>query len=133
MHGRGYRAGIVLAGTNDLRRGGGADDIWPTLSALYEEIRADGARLVVVTVPPFRGWAGDPWSEERPAEIRELNRRIARYCAANACAVADAHTLLADPEDPTALAPALDVGDHLHPSQAGLDRLAELVRTRLEP
>jgi lysophospholipase L1-like esterase len=131
--GHGYAVAVVLAGTNDLWRGDSADQTWAALSTLYDEILADGTSLVAVTVLPFQGWAADPWSARKQAALQEVNRRIARYCAERGCAVADAHSALADPANPRALAPAYDFGDHLHPSQAGLDRLAALVRERIGP
>jgi len=131
--GRGYAVAVVLAGANDLRRGASADEIWTPLSALYDEILTEGIRLIAVTATPFQGWAADPWTERKQSALEELNRRIARLCAERGCAVADAHAALADPKDPRSLAPGYDSGDHLHPCQAGLDRLAEIVRERIRP
>jgi lysophospholipase L1-like esterase len=129
--GRGYAFAVVMAGVNDLWRGADADEAWVPLAALYDEILAEGIRLVAMTVTPFQGWTGDPWTARKQAALEELNRRIVRYCAERGCAVADAHAALADPKDPRSIAPGLDLGDHLHPSQAGLDRLAEIVRERI--
>lgn len=129
--GRGFAVAVVLVGANDLWRGASADQIWTALQTLYDEILAEGTRLVAVTATPFQGWRADPWTERKQAALEEVNRRITRYCARRGCAVVDAHAALADPKEPRALAPAYDVGDHLHPSQAGLDRLAELVGERI--
>lgn len=131
--GRGYAFAVVMAGVNDLWRGADADETWVPLATLYDEILAEGIRLVTMTITPFQGWTGDPWTARKQAALEELNRRIVRYCAERGCAVADAHAALADPHDARSLAPGLDLGDHLHPSQAGLDRLAELVRERIRP
>ena len=120
-------AAVVLAGANDLRVGTPAEDVWSELRPTYEEILGDGMRLVAVTATPLRGWKWDPWTPGKQAELEALNARIARFCAERGCTVVDAYAAVVDPAQPHTLRREYDYGDHLHLSQAGLDRLAQLV------
>jgi lysophospholipase L1-like esterase len=129
--GKGFAVAVVLAGANDLRVGTSAEEIWAELRPTYEEILADGLALVAVTATPFRGWRFDPWTPAKQAQLEELNRRIAAFCGERGCAVVDAYAAFLGPGECCALAPEFDVGDHLHLSQAGLDRLAALVHPRV--
>lgn len=129
--GKGFAVAVVLAGANDLRRGAAAEEIWASLRPTYEEILADGMALVAVTATPFRGWAGDPWTSAKQAQLEALNRTIAAFCAERGCAVVDAYAAFLGKGECCALAPEADLGDHLHLSQAGLDRLAALVEARI--
>ena len=128
---RGFAVAVVLVGANDLRLGASADEVWASLRPTYEEILADGLALVAVTATPFRGWAGDPWTPARQAQLEALNRRIGAFCAERGCPVVDAYAAFLGPTDCCALAPEADLGDHLHLSQAGLDRLAALVKASI--
>jgi lysophospholipase L1-like esterase len=112
---RRFSIAVVMVGVNDLRIGTPAAEAWEHLQPTYDEVLADGMRLVAVTVTPFRGWKQDPWTPEKQAELESLNSRIVNFCAARGCAVV--HALLRE----------YDYGDHLHLSQAGLDRLADLL------
>jgi lysophospholipase L1-like esterase len=128
---RAYAVGVVLAGANDLRLGARAEEIWESLRPTYEEILADGMHLVAVTATPFRGWRWDPWTPAKQHELELLNARISRFCAERGCMVADAYAAFVDAVEPFTLRPEYDAGDHLHPSQAALDRLASLVAARV--
>lgn len=127
VRGKGFAVAVVMVGANDLRVGALASEIWAALRPTYEEILADGTALVAVTATPFRGWLGDPWTPEKQAQLEALNRLIGAFCAERGCAVVDAYAAFVAPQDCCALAREFDLGDHLHLSQGGLDRLAALV------
>ncbi|MGC3999924.1 MAG: GDSL-type esterase/lipase family protein [Anaeromyxobacter sp.] len=131
VRGRGYATVVVLAGINDLQLGAAAEEVSSQLERLHQAIRADGSTVVAVTVTPYRGWALNPWTEERQRAIDAVNARLRSSCTQPGCRLVEAGATLEDPARPGALLPAFDQGDHLHLSQAGLDRLAELVEAAL--
>lgn len=125
----GVRTAIVLEGVNDLGTLTRDAPATPAehaalvrrITAGYREIvaraHAHGIRVVGGTILPFGG--NDYY---HPTAANEADRR-----AVNAFirdddtfdAVIDFDRALADPAHPDRLAPALDSGDHLHPSIAG--------------
>ncbi|WP_242371190.1 SGNH/GDSL hydrolase family protein [Anaeromyxobacter sp. SG26] len=124
----GWQIGVVvlLAGTNDLQaQNRTAEEIALNLQAIYDEALSEGMRVVPVTVLPFRGWRA--WTSSIELQRTKLNAWILEYCSLTGVECVDAASQMDDGTG--ALRPEFDGGDHLHPSQAGTDRLAELVRS----
>lgn len=136
----GVRAMIVLLGTNDIGWPGGPfspDE--PPLSAealiqgfreLIELAHANNVRIVAGTIAPLEhALQGTPLeghaSPEKDKVRQEVNRWIRESGAFDA--VVDFDAVLRDPARRSRMKPALDSGDHLHPSDAGYQAMAEAI------
>jgi lysophospholipase L1-like esterase len=119
---------ILALGTNDLGHPGtmapldqlpSADDI----VAGYEEVvrRATSAciEVTIATITPFL--PGEAYDVARN-DVREA---VNAWIRASAPAFVGFDEAVRSPQDPARLADEFDVGDHLHPSQKGQERLAE--------
>lgn len=133
----GVRYALVLEGINDLgvlTRDAPATpeahrrlvaDIERAFRQLAERAHAHGISLVGGTITPFVGntyYHPGPQSE---ADRQALNRFIRTSSVFDA--IVDFDRALRDPAHPDRLAPALDSGDHLHPSEAGYRVMGETV------
>ncbi|MFH8405237.1 SGNH/GDSL hydrolase family protein [Streptomyces sp. NPDC018019] len=126
---------IVLEGINDI--GASESPDWPdgpapdvSVAQLIAEHRsfirqahAAGVKVIGATVTPFKGAAY--YSERGEAKRDALNDWI--RTSGEYDAVIDLDRALSDPADHDRLAPLYDVGDHLHPSDAGYRAMAEAV------
>ncbi|GAA2469284.1 SGNH/GDSL hydrolase family protein [Streptomyces thermolineatus] len=89
-----------------------------------------GLRVVGATLTPFGGHRG--FTPRLEAVRQEVNRQIRNDQVFDA--VVDFDLALRDPNRTNRLLPAYDSGDHLHPSDAGYRRMAEVVDLdRLRP
>jgi lysophospholipase L1-like esterase len=118
---------VILAGVNSVRNSVPTATVQSQLQAMYEEVVAAGAVPIPVTITPWAGFAG--WSAGLQTNTETVNAWILAYCASNSLTCVDAYT------DLLGVAGALDAeydsGDHLHPNQAGTDRIAALVRAAI--
>lgn len=134
----GARWVIVQAGINDIgtrldaRKKGApfasADDMIAAYAQLIARAHTQGLRIIGTTVTPYAG-AGFYWSEDGEADRQTVNAWI--RAAGHFDAVIDFDAALRDPQQPSRLAPALDSGDHLHPSLAGYVEMARVVDLKL--
>lgn len=135
----GGRTLVLLIGTNDIAWPGtpfAPEEAPMTLSRLQTglqqvaaRVHAQGMKLVVGTVPPFRGALPDTpmevsyWSPEKDALRRAFNQWLRQAAMpggiAEIDAVVDFDRLLAAPGDDMRLNPQHDSGDHLHPGAEG--------------
>jgi lysophospholipase L1-like esterase len=97
----------------------------------YEQIiaQAHAARLKIIgaTLTPFKG-AGY-YSAAGEVKRETVNNWILTSGAFDG--VIDFAKVIADPSDPTMMAPQYDSGDHLHPNDAGCQAMANAVPLRL--
>ena len=87
--------------------------------------RQRGVRMIGTTILPYGGnsfYHPDALNEEDRLRINAWIREQGHFDA-----VVDFDAALRDPKDPARLLPAYDSGDHLHPSPAGYQRMAEAV------
>ncbi|MDV3220290.1 SGNH/GDSL hydrolase family protein [Intrasporangium sp.] len=137
----GAEVAIVSIGLNDIGSAG-----WPEgfcganpavtaeqLMAAHREVvrlaHEHGLLAVAGTMPPMKGHSyHSPDNERIKDEVNEWIRTSGVYDR-----VVDFEKVLADPEDPDALNPALDSGDHIHPNDEGRHRMAQAVLAALEP
>lgn len=116
---------VLHIGTNDVAAGRTADEIVAGLVAFADRARAAGTRVVLTTITPA---SGGPHGAPGAVAVREaVNAWVRTQGAGHADGVADFAAAVADPADPTRLAPAHDAGDGLHLSAAGYRALADAV------
>jgi lysophospholipase L1-like esterase len=130
----GARVVILLEGINDI---GFADlGLGPPITAAdliagYRQIilRCHNAGLSVIggTLTPFKGVPGY-WNETGEQIREDVNHWILTGGAFDA--VVDFAAVTADPADPQVFNPAFDSGDHLHPSDAGYQAMADAIDLR---
>jgi hypothetical protein len=122
MRRHGYGVVIALAGMNDYQLGYSAGATTPKLEAWFDAIRADGRRLIVVTLPP----ANDTASEY--AIRAAINAWLVAYAAEHSLTLIDGAAVIADPADPKRMLAAYDNGNK-HYNATGAEALATAVRT----
>ncbi len=114
---------VLHIGTNDIAAGRTADEIVAGLVAFAGRARAAGTRVVLTTITPSTtGAHGTPAAL---ATREAVNAWVRAHGPEHADGVADFAAAVADPADPTRLAPAFDAGDGLHPSAAGYRAMAD--------
>lgn len=136
----GVRTVVVMVGINDIAWPGTAfarEQPMPTLAALQagylqlvRQARRQGARVVGVTLTPFKGALPDtPLSDYYQPQKDALRQAVNDWMRAGNVfdAVIDADLALRDPQDPSRLLPLFDSGDHLHPGDAGNRAIADAV------
>ncbi|RXZ68063.1 GDSL-type esterase/lipase family protein [Agromyces albus] len=122
---------LIALGTNDLGHPGtpnapgeavpSASDLIGAFETLVKRCREARISPVLATITPFLSAAG--YNTQRDTIRQEVNEWI--RSSARADIVLDFDGALRSPTDHTALAAEYDSGDHLHPSDAGQDRLAK--------
>ncbi len=126
----GVRWLVVLEGVNDIGNARGAD----TVAAIAGELIAAYQRIIAVahahrlraygaTILPFGGSFYD--GPGREAARQAVNRWIRTSGAFDA--VIDFDAVMRDSLEPARLRPDGDSGDHLHPSEAGYQRMADAI------
>ena len=132
----GVREVILLEGINDITHPDTPEPRHPCLTRIpisaeglaehYEQLidraHARGLRIYGGTLTPSMGWPG--FDEAAEAKRQQVNRWIRTSGAFDR--VIDFDAALRDPQDPTRLAPQYDSGDHLHPNDAGHQRMGDL-------
>lgn len=113
---------LVLIGTNDIGGSRTPGQIFDDVTNVWSIAKAHGARVVAMTLPPFKGWANYA-SRFGALEQRrkDLNTLIASSSIPDLVLRLD--QLTADPADPERLSSVYDSGDHLHlqkPAQGAL-------------
>ncbi len=92
---------------------------------LVERAHAHGIRLIIGTITPFQGNDYYHAGPETEADRQAINRFIRTADIFDG--VVDFDLVVRDPAKPDHLLPAYDSGDHLHPSMAGYQAMAEAV------
>ena len=120
----GARTVIVLEGINDIKSGTSADAVIAGLEQIAAECHAAGLRVLVGTITPFEGYSGYTAAYEA---ARQAVNSFIRSNGGLFDGVIDFDAAVRDPGNPSALLPAYDSGDHLHPSPAGYQAMANAV------
>ncbi|WP_320780347.1 SGNH/GDSL hydrolase family protein [Streptomyces sp. CRN 30] len=121
----GVRAVVIDLGVNDILRDPDRPDpqaVLDGLRQLVDRAHARGLRVVGATLMPFRGHRG--YRDDREEARRAINAEIRAGRVFDA--VVDFDKALHDPYDPRRLRADYDSGDHLHPSDRGYARMAEV-------
>lgn len=106
----------------------------PTVDEMIAELkhyiclaRSYGYKVYIGTLLPIEGWRTyAPFREEMRTQLNEWIRTTDLI---NGCI--DFDKAVRDPNHPTAFAPGLDSGDHLHPSPAGYIAMADAIPREL--
>jgi hypothetical protein len=124
---QGLRTAVVLVGTNDVGGSSSPEAIFQSLQALWQIAQHHGARVVALTVPPFKGWANYASRYETiEAKRKALNALIlASSLPERVIRLDGLSSGVTDPADPERLLPSYDSGDHLHLKK---DRLGALIQ-----
>jgi lysophospholipase L1-like esterase len=123
----GVRTLIVLEGINDIQQDPHQTDPAAITSAyrqLVTQAHARGIRVLGGTLTPFKGWR--VYDETLEATRTAVNTFIRGSGVFDG--VVDFDAAVRDPADPLRMLPAYDSGDHLHPGDAGYERMAAAVR-----
>lgn len=123
---------IVLEGVNDLgsmQREGHAVSARDLINGYRQIIRrahSHDMKVFLATILPYKG-AGY-WSEEGERVRREVNAWIRSQAEADG--IFDFDRAIADPAEPEHMAKPYDIGDSLHPNDAGMEVIAAAVDLR---
>lgn len=90
---------------------------------LIAQAHAAGLRIFGATLTPFKG---APYYTDAGEATRETVNHWIRTSGAFD-GVIDFDHALADPRDPLMMNPAYDSGDHLHPNDAGYQKMADTI------
>jgi lysophospholipase L1-like esterase len=125
---------IILIGINDLGHAGGpgspgyvsAQDLIDGLSQLAERAHERGLRVYGATLTPFKDTVfKDYYSDEKDQRRQAVNAWIRTASVFDA--VIDFDKVTEDPAAPGHLRPVFDLGDHLHPNDAGAAAMANAI------
>lgn len=120
---------VVLAGTNDIRRGNSAAQITAGLSELASRARARGLRIFAGTITPRDD---QPWGWV-PALHNPVRNQVNQWIRTSRVfdAVLDFDLATRDPNNRDFLRVEYDSGDRLHPNPAGHKGIADAVNLSL--
>jgi lysophospholipase L1-like esterase len=129
---------LVFEGVNDIGTAEASeaaqkqtvDDLITAFDQMIVRAHAAGIRVYGATITPFGGFT----SYDDPAGLREASRQAVNQWIRTSNrfdAVVDFDQAARDPANPRQLAPALDVGDHLHMNPAGYKVLGDTVPAKL--
>ena len=101
-----------------------ADDIIAAYEQIVARCRPHGIRVYGATILPFEGSQGY-FTPDGEADRQRINAWIRTSGAFDG--VIDFDTVARDPDRPSRLSAAVDGGDHLHPSAAGYEIMADAI------
>lgn len=125
---------IVMLGTNDLRNRWAkpeeevtAEQMIAGLKQMALRAHARGIRIFGGTLTPFENetFLVGAWTPAREAVRLAVNGWIRDSGVFDA--VVDFDAGVRDPEHPARMLPIYDCGDHLHPSDAGYNRMGDII------
>jgi lysophospholipase L1-like esterase len=130
---------IVQMGNNDIftinpSETVTVDQVIQGYKQLIERAHAKGLKIFGCTLNPVQGFLipGAPFPIFSPAnEIKRQAVNVWIRSPGNYDAVIDFDRVLRDPSQPARMIPALDSGDHAHPSDAGYKALADSINLSL--
>ena len=122
---------ILMEGTNDLglQPPATAAAVITGLQNAVDRLRLAGFRVILGTQAPCNDPTLTHGSPSAIAARNEINEWIRTMAVVDG--VVDFHAVLRDPANPDGLLPVFDSGDHLHPSAAGYQAMADAVDLNL--
>jgi lysophospholipase L1-like esterase len=121
----GIKSVILHQGLNDIRHHPeySADDIIDKMKEIIEKTHDRGLKIYGGTLTPYKG--SGRYTAEGEKVRQEVNDWI--RTSGEFDGVIDFDKAVRDPEDPERYLPEYDAGDHLHPNDAGYEKMAEAV------
>lgn len=119
---------VFEGGVNDIRADVTGAALASTVQAFLSSVESSGRHVVFNNIGPWHN--GPSWTSGRQTETVAYNAAMATWCSAHPTVTCvDLYTALgnAGGGDATALLPAYDSGDHLHPSNTGAQAIADAV------
>jgi lysophospholipase L1-like esterase len=126
---------ILLEGINDIGHSTAsrlpeqevsAEEIISGMVQIIERVNGRGAKIFGGTLLPFEGTVYSRFYTPEGEQKRQTVNAWIRT-SHNFDGVIDFDTAMRDPNQPTRLNPAYDSGDHIHPNDAGYQRMADAV------
>ncbi|OAA65499.1 Esterase, SGNH hydrolase-type, subgroup [Niveomyces insectorum RCEF 264] len=124
---QGVKYVLIFEGVNDIGANAGADALINAFKTIIADCKKAGLKVFGATITPFGGNSYSSGGHE--AVRKRVNDWILTGGAYDG--TVDFAKLLADPSNPERLASKYDSGDHLHPSVAGYQYLADNFPTDL--
>ena len=125
---------VVLEGVNDIgtcAANCNLHELTREILQAYQQIilraHTHAVRVYAATILPFGGsFYATPEAERTRQTINQWIREGGQFDA-----VLDFDAVTRDAQDPTRLSPSMDSGDHLHPSNAGYQAMADSINLKL--
>ncbi|SOE91828.1 Lysophospholipase L1 [Burkholderia sp. D7] len=125
---------VILLGINDIGFGKlnasqtvSADQVTGAISAATAQAKAKGLKVFLATLLPYQGALYfDPTGETKRQAVNAFVRS-----APGIDGVIDFDKIMQDPSNPSAMLPAYDSGDHLHPNDAGYLAMANSIDLKI--
>ncbi|MBH9968867.1 SGNH/GDSL hydrolase family protein [[Bacillus] enclensis] len=121
----GIKSVILHQGLNDIRHHPeySAGDIIDKMKEIIKKTHDRGLKIYGGTLTPYKGSGMfTPEGEKTRQEVNDWIRNSGEFDG-----VIDFDKAVRDPEDPERYLPDYDAGDHLHPNDAGYEKMADAV------
>ena len=126
---------ILLLGTNDIGLSRApatavtADEIIAGYRQLIARAHDRGLKIIGGTLTPFGGSGYNPPPDEATSPREVMREAVNRFIRTSGAydGVIDFDAAVRDPAHPARFLPAYDSGDHLHPSDAGYQAMADAI------
>jgi lysophospholipase L1-like esterase len=134
----GLRWVVLMEGINDIGHSTSAmlpeqdvtaDQIIAGMKQIIARVHARGAKIYGATLTPYEGTVFHGYYQPEGEAKREAVNKWIRN--GDFDAVIDFDAVVRDPEHPTRIRAEYDVGDHLHPNDAGYRAMGEAVDLKL--
>ena len=134
----GLRWVVLMEGINDIGHSTSAmlpeqdvtaDQIIAGMKQIVARVHAHGAKIYGATLTPYEGTVFHGYYQPEGEKKREAVNEWIRH--GDFDAVIDFDAVVRDPEHPTRIRAEYDVGDHLHPNDAGYRAMGEAVDLKL--
>ncbi len=102
------------------------DSLLSAIKTLRDQAHAKGVKFYCSTLTPNIGRAPDQWTPEAQTTLEQINA-FYRGAESGCDGIVDQDGVTHDPAMPKRYLPAYDAGDHLHPNDAGHQKIAESI------